>query len=344
MIPYQRAEVSFKKIQEIGPDGQNSKVYIVHDEHLDAELVIKEIDKAEGFSKNDFFEEARNLYSSSHPNVVQISYACEDVDKIYLASPYYSNGSLKDIMRSRYLTAREIIRYSTHILNGLHNVHSKGLIHFDIKPDNILISDRNEALVSDFGLTKATNALGEAVQKKLYVKQYPIEVFRGTHTYDYRFDIYQIGLLMYRMCVGDNEFDEQYKMKVNSWDDFVEVLSKKSFPDRKAYPKHIPKKLQTIINKCLNPDILLRYQSCIEIVNAMSDIDGPILDWLYSKENEVEIWKETQKESPKVIKLCNNETCEAFIEYADGKTRRITALCKDNIKGKEVISFLENGK
>ena len=144
MISYQRAEVSFKKIKEIGQDGKNSQVYVVHDEHLDTELVIKEVKKELGFSKKDYFEEARTLYSSSHPNVVQVSYACEDEKKIYVATPYYRNGSLKDKMREGYLTSREIIRYSTQILNGLHNVHSKNLIHFDIKPDNILISDRNE--------------------------------------------------------------------------------------------------------------------------------------------------------------------------------------------------------
>ncbi|WP_028880918.1 hypothetical protein [Terasakiella pusilla] len=72
MMPYQKAQVSFKKIKEIGQEGQNSKVYLAHDEYLDAELVIKEVDKSPSFSASQYFEEARVLYKSTHPNVVQI--------------------------------------------------------------------------------------------------------------------------------------------------------------------------------------------------------------------------------------------------------------------------------
>ena len=82
MFPYQKAQVSFKKIEEIGQEGQNSKVYRVHDEYLDAEMVIKEVEKKENFSASDYFREARTLYKSIHPNVVQVCYACEDEDRI----------------------------------------------------------------------------------------------------------------------------------------------------------------------------------------------------------------------------------------------------------------------
>ena len=193
-------------------------------------------------------------------------------------------------------------------------------------------------------MTKASNELGKAFQDKLYVKQFPIEVFTGTYTFDYRFDIYQIGLTMYRMCVGDDEFNRQFETLVDSFETFFKVLEKKEFPLRKAYPKHIPKKLQQIINKCLNPKIEQRYQSCIEIVNAMADIDGSILDWKYSKDNEIEIWQENLENNPKVVKLCTNGTCVAFIQYSDGKTRNISALCKENVSEEELIAFLEKGK
>ena len=280
MFPYQKAQVSFKKIEEIGQEGQNSKVYRVHDEYLDAEMVIKEVEKKDGFSAADYFSEARTLYKSIHPNVVQVSYACEDENKIYVASPFYKNGSLKRLMSNRFLTVKEIIRFSTHVLNGLHNVHSKGLIHFDVKPDNILISNRNEALLADFGLTRIMDEDGIAKQKHLYIKQLPPEVFGNSEfEFDNRFDIYQIGLTIYRMCVGDACFDEQFSVYKTSEEFGNDVISGK-FPDRKAYPLHIPKKLQSTINKCLKPNPGDRYGAAVEVVNSLADIDGSILHWV----------------------------------------------------------------
>ncbi len=340
MIPYQKAQVSFKKIEEIGQEGQNSKVYRVHDEYLDAEMVIKEVAKTPEFSAEDYFTEARTLYKSIHPNVVQVSYACEDDEKIYVASPFYKNGSLKKYMAKRFLTVKEIIRYSTHILNGLHNVHSKGLIHFDIKPDNILISDRNEALLADFGLTKVMNTDGIANQTKLYQKQFPPEVFGNRDcVFDNRFDIYQVGLLMYRMCVGDISFDDQFST-YTSWEGFGQDVISGKFPDRAAYPLHIPKKLQKTINRCLKPKPSDRFGAAIEVVNSFADIDGSILHWEYKISEGAKSWEKSIDGSLKSISVCNRGTSKAYKKNGNSP-RRIREYCKENITNEEIIRFLE---
>jgi len=341
MFPYQKAQVSFKKIEEIGQEGQNSKVYRVHDEYLDAEMVIKEVEKNDEFSAIEYFSEARTLYKSIHPNVVQVSYACEDEQKIYVASPFYKNGSLKRVMSNRFLTTKEIIRYSTHILNGLHNVHSKGLIHFDIKPDNVLISDNNEALLADFGLTKVMGKDGIANQSMLYVKQLPPEVFGNkNYIFDNRFDIYQIGLTMYRMCVGDACFNDQYSI-YNTPTEFGKDVFLGRFPDRNAYPLHIPKKLQKTINKCLKPNPGDRFDSAIEVVNAMADIDGSILHWKYKTNDDSIEWEQNIGEVTKTINVCTQRTSKAYSQNNGSNPRQIKAYCKDNISDEEIIRFLE---
>lgn len=341
MFPYQKAQVSFKKIEEIGQEGQNSKVYRVHDEYLDAEMVIKEVEKKAGFSSVEYFSEARTLYKSSHPNVVQVSYACEDDDRIYVASPYYKKGSLKRFIDNRFLTVKEIIRYSTQALNGLHNVHSKGLIHFDIKPDNILISDRNEALLADFGLTKVMDEDGIAQQPMLYVKQMPPEVFGNREkAFDNRFDIYQMGLTMYRMCVGNQTFDQLFSV-YKTGEQFAQDVIDGKFPDRKAYPLHIPKKLQKVINKCLKPNPGDRYGAAVEVVNAIAEIDGSILHWRYIPTDEARTWQQELDDVTKTISICNMRSSKAYQKKGDSKPRRITAFCKQNITDDEIISFLE---
>lgn len=115
---YLPAVVSFSKQTEIGAEGKNSRVFLAHDKHLDAEIVIKEMPQNSA-NLEKIAKEAKVLYASSHPNVVQIQYACKDDDNFYIAMPFYRNGSLKSLMAERYLTAREIIRYSIQFINGV---------------------------------------------------------------------------------------------------------------------------------------------------------------------------------------------------------------------------------
>src|SRR6266567_4599084 len=168
--PYSKAEITFDLIKEIGTDGKNSHTYVARDHQLDAEIVIKQIAKSTLASAKSFFDESKALYASAHPNVVQIHYACEDVDYVYLAMPYYRRGSVKGLITNQHMTVREIIAAVCQILSGLHNIHSKGLIHFDVKPDNVLLSDRGDALLSDFGLAKPMDLTGTAIQDRFYTR------------------------------------------------------------------------------------------------------------------------------------------------------------------------------
>lgn len=206
--PYKRAELNFEELKEIGSDGRNSKTHVVHDKQLDAEIVMKTISKLSIRNASCYFDEAKCLYATAHQNVVQIHYACEDSDNIYIAMPFYKNGSVKGLMSIKRLTVREVVRLGCHFLSGLHNIHSKGLMHFDIKPDNILLSNRGEALLSDFGLAKHVQLDGTASPTAMYFKMAPPETIDGP-PYHLGFDIYQAGLTLYRMINGNDEFYRQ---------------------------------------------------------------------------------------------------------------------------------------
>ncbi|MER8479751.1 protein kinase [Mesorhizobium sp. M0340] len=183
--PYNRAQVTFDLLREIGQDGRNSRTYVARDHQLDAEIVIKEVQKTSLASAPSFFEESKALYASAHPNVVQIHYACEDANAIYLGMPYYRRGSVNGLMAAQRLTVREIVTLGCNVLSGLHNIHSKGLIHFDVKPDNVLLSERGEGLLSDFGLAKQMNFAGVALQDRLYNKMISPEATRGGDRFDH---------------------------------------------------------------------------------------------------------------------------------------------------------------
>lgn len=331
--PYHKAELTFDFISEIGQDGQNSRTYITRDHQLNAQIVTKQIRKDRLNSTEEFFAESQALYSSSHPNVVQIHYACYDDEHIYIAMPYYLNGSVKDLITRQYLTVREIITFGSQILAGLHNVHSKGLIHFDIKPDNILLSTRREALISDFGLAKQMNLAGIAPQNRLYTPMIPPEVISTDH-FDRRFDIYQVGLTLYRMCNGNNHFYQQLNKyglaQEFDREKFAFDLQSGRFPDRNSFAPNVPLKLRTVIKKCLHVDPVDRYQSALEVANAMADIKGNHLDWRLTSGGDQKVW--TKSIDRYLYKLNVNEhgTTTLYKSVDGGDFRKVKSACIKN--------------
>jgi len=342
--PYKRAEVSFDLQQEIGHEGRNSRVHVAYDPNLDSQIVVKTITKAT-LDVDAYFSESRLLYKSVHPNVVPILYACEDTNSIYLAMPYYQRGSLHKAMTSSFLTAREVIRYTVHFLSGLHNVHSKGLVHLDVKPDNILLTDSNEALLSDFGLAKKTNYSGFAEQDRMYLKILPPEYFQ-TGALDVRSDVYQVGLTLYRMVNGDHAFYQQFDQygDRNNFDraQFKFDLVNERFPNRNYYLEHVPQRFRKIIAECLKSDPLERYKGVTEIVSALADISDPELDWRYHIESSgARVWSKSADNS--AIQLCIEPSGQSYAQKTreGGSPRRITEYCCDGLKPSELRKFFK---
>lgn len=336
--PYDIGQVAFKKIAEIGQDGKNSRTFTAHDLQLNADIVIKQIAKASLASADNFFNESRALYASAHPNVVQLHYACQDASSVFIAMPFYSKGSIKPLIsQNAHLTVRRIVALACQTLSGLHNIHSKGLIHFDVKPDNILLSDRGDAMLSDFGLAKQMTG-GVAHPAKFYTPMVPPEVLAGNSAFDLTYDIYQMGLTLYRMCVGNEEFNRQFRRYTNK-DAFIADVTGGKFPDRKIFPPQVPSRLRSAIKKCLKVNPTERYRSAIDVANALALIEGPELDWQLTENNGTRIW--TKNENGTNIRLevspAGNATCSK--QSAAGTERRIKAMCRTVTDG-DIRTFL----
>lgn len=341
--PYNKAEVRFDFLKEIGAEGRNSRTYVARDHQLDAEIVTKQIAKKKLDSPDNFFDESKALYASAHPNVVQIHYACQDADHIYLAMPYYRKGSLKGLITGRHMTVREIVTAGCQVLSALHNIHSKRLIHFDVKPDNILLSDRGEALLSDFGLAKQANYSGVASQDRLYVKMIPPEATERD-SFDYRFDIFQFGLTLYRMCNGDEPFYAQFAKfgPIDAFDraSFRYDIRNGLFPDRNAFNPHIPAKLRNIVRKCIETDPADRYRSTIEVANALAGIDGQTLDWRFIETGATRQWFKNENGTRFELTVNSDGSSECFKTLNAGQPRRVKDGCKPLISTKEIEKFL----
>mgnify|MGYP003289201612 CR=1 FL=1 len=130
-------------------------MYLAKDTALNRDVAIKVLDQAaaaDGNLRRMFVKEARSLAQLSHPNVVSVFDVGEVQDQPYIVMEHVPGGSLRDrIDRTGPLKTGDAARFAVEIANGLAFAHSKGIIHADLKPSNILFDADDHAKIADFG-------------------------------------------------------------------------------------------------------------------------------------------------------------------------------------------------
>lgn len=135
--------IDLSTLEPLNKEGKNSTVYSYYDKQLGKDFIVKVISNETAYKQYgsnyiiNLFEESKILYSNKHPNIVEIQNASYNNDNVYISMPKYKNGSLNTLINSKFLTVREILKYTLEFLSGLHYVHTNNLILFDIKPTNI---------------------------------------------------------------------------------------------------------------------------------------------------------------------------------------------------------------
>ncbi len=193
---------------EVLGDGGMARVYLAHDSVLDREVALKVLREQyaddEGFVER-FRREARNAASLNHPNIVQVYDQGRDDDgTYYIAMEYVPGGTLKDRMaKEGPLAPREAAGIASRVAEALGVAHGRGIVHRDIKPQNVLLSASGEAKVADFGIARAASSktmtetnliLGTAA----YMSP---EQVRGEPVGPAS-DLYSLGVVLYEMLTG----------------------------------------------------------------------------------------------------------------------------------------------
>jgi Serine/threonine protein kinase len=263
-----------KTSNDIGNDqGKNSETFVSIDEQLDAAFFTKQIKKTAFENIEDYFKEAKMLFACKHPHVAEIQYSSSDEEHIYVLMPLCHNGSIQDKIENSGLSRYLIIKHSLEFLSGLHFIHTKGIYHLDLKPTNILINNSGKAVITDFGLSKYRKENGLASVGGVYNKHRPPE---GRHPdfcweVDQRYDIYQAGLTIYRMCVGNEIFNRSCRPNVSE-EDVYRNMKSGTFPDLSMIPKELGD-LKKIIAKCTKFDPDDRYDDVMQIIDQFSKLE-----------------------------------------------------------------------
>lgn len=341
-----RTEVDLDNMQPFdNSQGKNSTVFLANDKQLDHQFIVKKIKKNDVYrdygneDESNLFIESSILYKVAHPNISEIQYASFDDDYVYIVMPYYKNGSVQTILEERSLSMREFIKLSLDFLSGLLFVHANNLVHFDVKPTNILLNNNGKAVITDFGLAKYIEDKSELVSpNKLYTLHFPPEYLLSTEL-SRQADIYQAGITMYRMVNGNEIWKDQVKTFDKS-----KILNG-TFPDRRTYLPHVQKKIRKIINKCLDINIDKRYQSVLDIINDLSAVDGQ-LDWCYErKDSNGEVWKNRINNMEVCISLSEMGTAYEMVTYKTNiqsqRQSKVSAMCKQRLSKSEAYKIIE---
>jgi len=193
-------------------DGGMATVYIALDERLDRKVALKvmraDLAKDESFVQR-FRREARSAAKLSHPNVVAVYDQGEDDENVFLAMELVSGLTLRQVMESEGpMTPRSALDIIDPVLQALGAAHSAGLIHRDVKPENVILREDGAVKVADFGLARAIASTTSTAQTGVLLGTVaylsPEQVERGIA--DARSDVYAAGLLLFEMLTGSKAY------------------------------------------------------------------------------------------------------------------------------------------
>jgi serine/threonine protein kinase len=287
-MDYTRNEIVYKYqlLDRIG-GGNFGDVWKAKDISLDNDVAVKLLDKAQ-YSIDERLLEAQIGNRLQHDNVVNIKYADiitkNDTDVVIIAMPYYQNGSIVNNVNSlNFIELKKAIKCIIDVLRGLEYLHENGYYHCDIKPNNILVGDNGEFILSDYGITSYSPNNQAVIPRDVYLPHVAPETIQN-NTYDYRTDIYQVGLTTFRLLNGIGNIKDQLnrdglKFRTN-------VLTGKIVSDS-LYQPFIPRSVRRIINKAIACNPKERYQTALDMRRdleklcfpgfCMADVNGNII-------------------------------------------------------------------
>ena len=275
----------YQIIRKIG-DGGMAFVYEAKDKLLNRTVAVKVlrpefVDDEEFLNK--FKREAEAVASLSHPNIVNVYDVGEDGKVHYIVMEYIDGQNLKDIIKNEgTLDEYTALDITKQIAMALSAAHKKGIVHRDIKPHNILISNEGRIVkVADFGIAKAvTNStmtnIGSIIGSVHYFSP---EQAKGNHV-NATADLYSLGIVLYEMIIGRVPFrgDSPISIALQHINEDVEFTSEEKVS--------IPQSVRTIIKKLTEKSSENRYQSAEELIEDIDYVEKNIdLDFIKEYDN-----------------------------------------------------------
>lgn len=270
---------NFRILEQLGQGGGGT-VYKAQDTTLHRAVVIKVLPPelvSDENARKRFLREARLASQLDHPNICTI-HSIEEADNLYFIVMQWIEGqTLKQIVAQRPLDLSSAMSVALQVADALVAAHSKGIIHRDIKSSNIVITERGQAKILDFGLAKLSEPdLGASVTMTdltrsgahLGTPSYMSpEQARGENT-DHRSDIFSFGTVLFEMLTGKLPFTKKGRSTV----DVMHAVIHDSAPSLSEFRADVPEALRRLLERAIAKNPRDRYQSAQELKAALQSV------------------------------------------------------------------------
>ena len=261
----------YRLVKQIGEGGMG-ELYLAHDLKLDRTVALKLLSPAIGANRDHlhrFIQEAKAASRLNHPNVCIVhEIGGIESGRPFIAMEFLDGETIARRIARGALKVSETLDIGAQVLSGLGEAHAQGIVHRDIKPQNIMVSDRGIAKILDFGLARIAEARAEPDGSS--VKATMPGTIAGTVQYmspeqslgrrvDHRTDIFSFGLTIYEMATGRPTFTGATPLEL------MENVRHQHPQSITAINSFIPGEFERIVMKCLEKDPGRRYQSTAEI-------------------------------------------------------------------------------
>jgi eukaryotic-like serine/threonine-protein kinase len=258
-------EIANYKIEKLLGAGGMGEVYLARETKLKRLVALKILPwhfVADAERATRFRTEARALSTLNHPNLITV-YEVGEADGLHFIATEFVEGQTLSALRQK-LSLRELLSIVAQVAEALSAAHHAGIIHRDIKPDNVMVRPDGYAKVLDFGLVKLTEVAASKTSQEMAKTQ--LGVAMGTLAYmspeqatgehvDHRTDIWSLGVVLYELVTGKKPFTGESRVEtVNA------ILSSEPNPV-KSFDASLPSELDQILSKALDRDRELRYQT-----------------------------------------------------------------------------------
>jgi serine/threonine protein kinase len=250
-------------------------VYRVEDKKIKQEVALKLINPAIASDKKTierFSNELKTARMISHRNVCRMFDLGEEKGTHYITMEYISGEDLKSfIRRARQLTVGTAINIAKQVCEGLAEAHRLGVIHRDLKPQNVMIDKEGNSRIMDFGIARSLKAKGiTGAGVMIGTPEYMSPEQVDGKDPDQRSDVYSLGVILYEMVTGRAPFDAETPFAVG-------LKQKSEIPrNPQELNSQIPDDLSQLILRCLEKDKEKRPQSAVELGSDLTGIEKSI--------------------------------------------------------------------
>lgn len=256
----------YRIVQALGSGGFGT-VYLAVDTWIDKKVALK-VPHRQALDFGELLREPRLLASVNHPNIVAVTTAEKQDNLFFIVMEYVAGETLEAIVaREGPLEVPRALDYTVQICNAIEHAHGQGVLHRDLRPANVLVSDQGVCKVADFGTSRFLEIAAHGTTVIGSPPYMAPEQFHGKAVF--ASDLYSLGVTMYQMLTGVLPYDTPAPADIDR------LLRGELVTAPRLRNPEIPKRLNDIVLQAMAPDVARRYQRAADLLGDLLELRAP---------------------------------------------------------------------